>query len=321
MRKARTVARAKAQPFTELSAREQARRRGEAFVKSAIVAVVLASAAAVGAHAATHPAPAADNRPVAPFKIADNLYYVGAADISSFLIATPAGLIVIDGGYAETAPQILANIRTLGFDPKQVKILLNSHAHYDHAEGLAALKRATGARLLASRADAPRLEDGGRGDPAGVGDFEPVKVDGLLKDGQVVELGGVKLTARLTPGHTRGCTSWQIPVRVDGRVRQALSVCSTTVHPLYRLTGPKATYVGQMKDYETTFAKLRVLPCDIFLGAHGNIFNLAAKRGAMRPDAPNPFLDEAGCRAYVDASEKAYRARLAAERAEAEPPR
>ncbi|MEO6340617.1 MAG: subclass B3 metallo-beta-lactamase, partial [Caulobacteraceae bacterium] len=238
----------------------------------------------------------------------------------SYLIATPAGLIVIDGGFAETAPQILANIRTLGFDPKKVKILLNSHAHYDHAGGLKALKQATGAKLLASRADAPLLEDGGKSDPGGVGEFTPVKVDGLLSDGQVVELGGVKLTARLTPGHTRGCTSWSIPVRVDGRLRQALSICSLTVHPLYRLTG-KPTYVGQARDYEMSFAKIRSLPCDIFLAAHSGIFNITAKRAAMRPGATNPFLDEAGCRAYVTTAEKDYRARLAAEKAEAKPPR
>ena len=287
-------------------------------MRFAVAAIALAAATSVHA-AAVAPPPGADNAPVAPFRIADNLYYVGAADISSYLIATSAGLIVIDGGYPETASQILANIKTLGFDPKQVKILLNSHAHYDHAGGLAALKQATGARLLASRADAPRLEDGGRGDPAQVGPFPPVKVDGFVADGQAVELGGVKLIPRLTPGHTPGCTSWSIPVQVDGRLRQALSICSVTVHPLYRLTG-SPTYVGQARDYEASFAKLRSLPCDVFLAAHGLVFNLTAKRVAIKAGGPNPFLDEAGCRAYVTVAEKAYRDRLAAERAAARAP-
>jgi metallo-beta-lactamase class B len=280
-------------------------------MKAVLIAAGLAALAATGALAAD----ADDNAPVKPFKIADNLYYVGASDITSYLIATPAGLIVIDGGYDRTAPQILANIRTLGFDPKQVKILLNSHAHLDHAGGLAQLKRETGARLLASRADAPMLEDGGKTDPGGVPPFPPVKVDGFVADGQVVELGGVKLTARLTPGHTRGCTSWTLPVQVEGRTRQALSICSVSVLPMYRLTGAKATYPGIADDYAKSFAKLKALPCDVFLGSHGRFFDLTGKRAKLAAGGANPFVDPAGCRAFIVAGEKTYLDRLAAERA------
>jgi metallo-beta-lactamase class B len=280
-------------------------------MKAMLIAAGFAALSVTGALAAG----ADDNAPVAPFKIADNLYYVGASDVTSYLIATPAGLIVIDGGYDRTAPQILANIRTLGFDPRQVKILLNSHAHLDHAGGLAQLKKETGARLLASRADAPLLQDGGRSDPGNLPPFPAVKVDGFVVDNQAVELGGVKLTPRLTPGHTRGCTSWSMPLRVDGRVRQGLFICSVSILGNYRLTGPKPTYEGIDRDFSASFAKLKALPCEVFLGAHGGYFDLAGKRAKLKAGSPNPFVDPAGCRAFIAAGEKAYLARLAAERA------
>ena len=150
------------------------------------------------------------NQPVQPFRIADNLYYVGASDIASYLITTPAGHILIDGGFVETAPQIEANVATLGFKVTDIEILLNSHAHFDHAGGLALLKVKSGAKLFASAADAVLLESGGKGDFR-FGDgglFPAVAVERRLADGDKVALGDAELTARLTPGHTRGATTW-----------------------------------------------------------------------------------------------------------------
>lgn len=170
------------------------------------------------------------NLPVHPFRIAGNLYYVGTADLASYLIVDPAGMMLLDGGLEASAPQILANIRALGFDAKRVKYLLNSQAHSDHAGALAALKEATGAELLASPADAALLERGGAGDPQWGDDnlYPQVKVDGRLRDGAAVTVGAAKMTAYFTPGHTPGCTSWTLPLRVDGKRMQALFICGAS---------------------------------------------------------------------------------------------
>lgn len=253
------------------------------------------------------------NAPAEPFRIAGNLYYVGTADLASYLIVDPEGMILLDGGLEASAPQILDNIRTLGFDPRRVKYLLNSQAHYDHAGGLLALKKATGARLLASAADADLLERGGAGDFQW-GDrltYPKVSVDGRLKDGAQVKLGAIRMTAHLTPGHTRGCTSWTLPVEVDGRTRQALFICGASA-PGYRLAGNPA-YPGIMEDFRRSFATWRKLPCDLFLGAHASYFGMAEKRARMAPGKPNPFVDPAGCRTFLDGAERRIRAQAAKE--------
>lgn len=264
------------------------------------------------------------NEAQAPFRIGEGLYYVGATDIAAYLVVTRAGLIVIDGGYAGTAPQILANIRALGFDPRQVKILLNTHGHLDHAGGLAALKAATGAKVYASALDAPLLERGGRGDFA-FGDrltFPPVHVDHIVADNEQVNLGGTILTARLTPGHTRGCTTWTFPVRVAGQLRQALVLCSLSVLPGYRLAGPSPSYPGIAEDFTRTYARLRALPCEVFLGSHGGFFGLQAKRRALVAGNLSAFVDPAGCRAFFTGAETRFRATLQRQQAEAaRPPR
>lgn len=287
-------------------------------VLGAAVAILAAAASLFGHRAALAAISYAKGwaEPMAPFRIADDLYYVGSKDLTAYLIKTRDGLILLDGGVPENADAELANIRTLGFDPRQVRILLNSHAHFDHAGVLAQIKRETGAKLYASVQDAPVLEAGGRGDFL-FGDaatFPAVKVDRRLRDGETVSLGGVTLTAHVTAGHTRGCTSWSWPVKVDGVVRQALSICSVTVLSQMRLTGPKASYPGIADDFRRTFATLHALPCDLFLSSHGGFIDLAGKRARMTPGAPNPFVDPAGCRAYLDKGEAIYRQRLASER-------
>ena len=282
-----------------------------------IALVMLMPAAAVSAVRDLSPVEAKWNEPVKPFRIADRLYYVGARDVTSFLSDTGAGLIVLDGGFEATAPQILANIRTLGFDPKDIKYLLSSQAHYDHVGGLAEIKRASGAKMIASREDGWLLERGGFGDFQFQDQllFPPVKVDRYVRDGERLKLGDVTLVAHLTPGHTKGCTTWSMSVTDKGRTYAVQFNCSMTV-PGYKLLSTPA-YPTMVADYEATFAKLKTLPCDIPLAAHGVFFNLNAKRAALASGAPtNPFIDPAGCRTQLEQSEAAFRKQLTQEKAE-----
>ena len=193
-----------------------------------------------------------------------------------------------------------------------MKILLSSHAHYDHAGGLAELKRATGATFYASAGDAPVLESGGHGDPSFVHavTFPPVKPDRLLRDGSGVMLGGMALTAHVTAGHTKGCTTWTTMVNDGGKSYHVVFVCSTSVLPGIKLLGNQS-YPKIASDYENTFRILHSLPCDVFLASHGSFFDLTDKRNALlRGRKPNPFIDPAGYRAYVDRSEAVFRAEL-----------
>jgi metallo-beta-lactamase class B len=259
------------------------------------------------------------NAPVAPFRIADGLYYVGTADLASYLFVDREGMILLDGGLEESAPLILENIRTLGFDPKRVRYLINSQAHFDHAGGLKALKDATRAELLASAADAELLENGGAGDFHQWEDdasYPPVRVDGWVRDGAKLTLGAITLTAHLTPGHTRGCTSWTMPVRVDGKRRNALFICGASA-PGYKLVN-NAAYPWIMDDFRRSFATWRKLPCDLFLGAHASYFGMAEKRGRMAAGRPNPFVDPQGCRAFLDKAERRIAEQAAKETKNAE---
>lgn len=257
-------------------------------------------------------ASAAAAQQVEPFRIINNLFYVGAADSASYLIATPKGYILIDGGFAETAPMIRANIEKLGFHVDSVRILLNTHAHYDHAGGFAALKTWTGATLIASERDAPLLARGGKGDPQ-FGDafpFPAVTPDRLLRDGDRVALGGSILTAHLTPGHTAGCTTWTMVIREKGKMYNMVIVGSPTVPQQYKLVG-NDKYPEIVSDYRRTFATLKALPCDIFLGAHGSYFDLIGKAARLaRREKPNPFIDAEGYRKFVAAAEQAFEEEL-----------
>lgn len=255
------------------------------------------------------------NRPVEPYRVVGNVYYVGASNVSSFLITTPAGHVLLDSGFAETVPLIRRNVERLGFRMGDIKILINSHAHYDHAGGLALLKEETGARLFASEADAPLLAAGGRGDFA-FGDrfaFAPVKADRLLRDGERVRLGGVTLTARLTPGHTKGCTTWTMRAREGRRRYDVVFVGSTTV-PGYKLLGTPQ-YPDMVADYERTFRLMKRLPCDVFLASHGNFYEMLEKAERLaRGGRVNPFVDPGGYRRFLAQTERAFREQLARER-------
>jgi metallo-beta-lactamase class B len=277
----------------------------------ALLCTLIVSLPAVAQYA---PANAKWNQPVPPFRIADNLYYVGAEGVASYLITTPAGDILIDTGFRETVPLVEASIRKLGFRVSEVRILLISHGHFDHAGGVAAMKAATHARLLVSPAEAPLLEHGGKGDFA-FGDkylYPLVTPDGLLKDGQPVRLGGVALTPHFTPGHTKGCTTWTMTVHDRGQLRHVVFACSLSTPDYQVVKNPK--YPTIQNDLATSFATMRALPCDIFLAAHPWEFELDRKRAALAADpkaAQNPFVDPAGYRAYIDRAEAALQERVA----------
>lgn len=267
----------------------------------------------VAVHAQSNASARAEwNRPVEPFRIIGDIYYVGVSEVASYLITTPQGHILLDGGFAETPPIIEKNITELGFRVHDVKYLLNSHAHYDHCGGLAELKRISGARMVASRADAEVLESG-RQRNYSIPDslFPAVKVDRLIDDGEKVHLGGVTLTAILTPGHTKGCTTWTMPVEDAGKTYHVVFYCSTSV-PGYPLVG-NTRYPQIVSDYERSFARLRQLPCDVFLGPHGSFFHLMEKCAQLAKGGPNPFVDPSELRKYVDQSEAEFQRELKAQ--------
>ena len=236
--------------------------------------------------------------PFPAFKIAGNLYYVGTADLAVYLINTPQGNILINSDFPEDVPLIRKSIEQLGFKYSDTKILLISHAHGDHDAATGLIRKETGARLMIMDADVPEEESTARGRPG-------AHVDRVLHDGDVVELGGSKLTARLTPGHTKGCTTWTMQVEQGGRKLNAVIIGSPNVNAGYILVGNK-NYPQIAEDYVKTFKVLKSLPCDLFLGAHGAYFGLKAKYEKMKNGGPNPFIDPAGYKAYVAERESTF---------------
>jgi len=252
------------------------------------------------------------NRPVEPFRVVGNVYYVGVANVTSILIATPEGHILLDGGFPESAPPIAAAIAKLGFRIEDVKVLLSSHAHADHAGGLAELKRLSGARLYAGAADVPSLAAGGKGDFRW-GDslpFPPVVADVAVEDGATVELGGVTLVAHHTPGHTRGNLTWTLRVQDGGRMLDVVIAGSMSA-PGYKLAGAGESYPGIAADFAKSLAMLKALPCDVYLTLHGHEFGLNAKRERLAAGAmENPFADPAGYRDWLARAETALVAQM-----------
>lgn len=290
----------------------RARRCGAGAILFALCGVL----ATVGAHAQAEREMTQReiwNQPTPPFHLIGNIYYVGTNGLASFLIATPEGNVLLDGALEESAPQIEKNIRTLGFKLSDIKYLLNSHAHMDHSGGLAQLKQDTGAILIASEGDKSALEGGFYlgSEQNHTLDAPPVKVDRTVSDGQTLAIGGTRLTANLTPGHTRGCTSWSMPVMDAGRTLQVLFFCSSSV-AYNRLVGPPQ-YSGIVADYETTFRKARTLKVDVFLAAHTEFFDMQAKRARLNQGGVNPFIDPAAFGAFIDRSEADFHKQLAAQ--------
>lgn len=252
--------------------------------------------------------------PVAPFKLIGSrdqgVYYVGTKGLGMFFIPTEEGHIVIDGGMPGQGQYIADAIRTLGYDPADVKILLNSHAHLDHSGGLAELKALTGARLLASEGDRSALEGGfylGSEEKTYM-NAPPVKVDKIIEDGETVTLGHAALTAHLTPGHTRGCTSWTMDVEQGGKNYQTLFFCSASV-AANRLIGPPQ-YEGIVADYRKTFARTRDWKPDIFLSNHPQFFGMAAKQEKLAAGDPLAFVDASEFPTFIAKMEQAFVAEL-----------
>jgi metallo-beta-lactamase class B len=256
--------------------------------------------------------------PFPPFRIAGNLYYVGSKDLASYLITTPQGNILINSDL-ETSPQLIqASIEKLGLKVSDVRILLISHAHWDHDGGSAAIKALTGATYMVMDGDVSVVESGGKTDfqygntPASL--YPPTKVDRVLHDGDEVKLGGTTLVAHLTPGHTKGCTTWTMKVAEAGKSYDVVIIGSPNVNDGYKLVG-NPSYPRIASDYERTFQVLKSLPVDIFLGAHGSYFDLLTKYPRLKEGAANPFIDPAGYRSYVADRERAYRTELAKQKA------
>jgi metallo-beta-lactamase class B len=265
--------------------------------------------------------------PVAPFRIADNLYYVGSRDLSSYLVTTPAGNILINANLPSSPPQIRASVERLGFRWSDTKILLNGQAHSDHIGGAAHVLRETHAKNMVMEGDADVVSSGGRTDFAagtpGIVQYPPAHVDRVLHDGDTVSLGGMTLTAHKTGGHTRGCTTWTFRVHIPSdpasKLRDVVIIGGFSVLSQYRLT-PTGTlpayYPGIAQDYARTFATLRALPCDLFLADHGSHFDLKEKLARLPKEGATVWLDPDGYKRTVLEYQKDFEDELAKQRHE-----
>ena len=274
-----------------------------------ILALLLASSALAQSPDWTEPFPA--------FHVAGNLYYVGSKGLANYLITTPQGNILINSDLESNLPMIKASIEKLGFKFEDTKVLLISHAHWDHDAGSAKIKEMTGASYMVMDADVPVVESGGKADFQ-YGDnpnylYPPTKVDRVLHDGDEVRLGGAVLVAHLTPGHTKGCTTWTMKVTEGGKTYNVVIIGSPNANPGYKLIDNK-NYPQIAEDYERMWSVLKALPCDIFLGAHGSYFGLEQKYPLVKEGGANPFLDPAGYKQFVAQKEQEFRAELEKQR-------
>lgn len=248
-------------------------------------------------------------RPMQPFRIAGNLYYVGSEDLASFLIVTPQGDILINANLESSPALIRKSIEQLGFRYGDIKVLLIGQGHFDHAAGIAQIKRETGAKYEVMDGDVAAAESGGRKDFYFAHSprywFPPAHVDRVLHDGETVSLGGTVLTAHKTAGHTRGTTTWTMDVNEGGRTQHVVIIGGTSMLDGYRLVG-KQSYPGIDEDFRQEFATLASLPCDIFLGAHGSYFGSKEKYARWTAGDKNAFVDPAGYQAYVADRKQAF---------------
>lgn len=254
------------------------------------------------------------NKPTAPFKIIGNVYYVGTAELSVYFIDTPKGAILIEGGLPESVPQIEKNIETLGFKPKDIKLLLVTHAHFDHVGGMAALKKDTGGAVVAMAQDKPFLETGHISfGPSKDVPFAPLTIDRIVHDGETVQLGGVTLTANLTAGHTPGCTTWTMPVAENGTKYEVMFAGSTSVagNPL----AGNSAYPQIADDYHRAFVKLRTMKADVLLTEHQQLSDEVGKAARAKAVGSNPFVDSGALQRTVAESESDFEKQLAMQQA------
>ncbi|HEX5489044.1 MAG TPA: subclass B3 metallo-beta-lactamase [Rhodanobacteraceae bacterium] len=255
--------------------------------------------------------------PQKPFRIYGNTWYVGPHGLGVFLVTAPTGDVLIDGGVPGEAPLIESNIRSLGIDLHDIRWILNSHAHSDHAGGIAELVRDTGAKVIASAADAPLLERGGRDDPE-YGDrfpFPPVHVARTATDGGHLHLGDLVLTAHATPGHTRGNTTWTWTSCQGTRCLHMVDVGSLSA-PGFRLVGNHRN-PNVVADFEHSFGVVAALPCDVPLAPHPDMVDFWARVAKRERGDAQAMLDPTGCRSYSELARKSFEAQLAKQRADA----
>jgi metallo-beta-lactamase class B len=255
---------------------------------------------------------------IAPFQIADNLYYVGSQDLASYLVVTSEGNILINANLDTSPPQIRASVEKLGFRWNEIKILLNSQAHSDHMGGAAQVIRETHAKNMVMDGDVSVVESGGRTDflspSPNIVLYAPAHVDRALHDGDTVKLGNVTLKARKTAGHTRGCTTWTMQAHLAGKpagvLRNIVIVGGTGFWSEYHFVvthGHPVSYPGIAEDFQHTFAVLHALPCDVFLGAHGGYFDLLTKLPQYSQKGPRVFIDPDGYKQFVEESEQTFK--------------
>ena len=257
-------------------------------------------------------------KPFPPFKMIGNVYWVGSYDLSTYLITTPEGHILINTGIGDTAQKIKASVEQLGFKMSDVKILTATHGHYDHVAGIADLKRMTGATVVISEPDKPLLETGGKADFR-FGDtpsarFEPVKVDRTFKDLETISLGGTTLTAHLNAGHTKGATSFTLDVRDAGKTYRVIIANMGSINPGVTVTGMPA-YPGILQDYARTFMSQKEMQIDVWLASHASQFRMHDKYKPGDAYNPDRFVDPAGFLASVRQLEKTYLDQVAKEKA------
>ncbi len=240
------------------------------------------------------------DEPFPPYKVIGNVYYVGTKGLANFLITTPDGNILINSDFERNVPTIRASVEKLGFSFRDTKILLGSHAHGDHMAGDAMVKELTGALVMAMAEDVPALEKMRPGN-------KPHPIDRVLHDGDRVTLGSTTLVAHLTPGHTKGCTTWTMKVQDSGKTYDVVIVGSVNVNQGYMLVGNKY-YPEIADDFARTFKILQSLPVDVFLGAHGDYYGMEDKYARMKTGGPNPFIDPDGYHAYLSERQRAFEA-------------
>lgn len=251
------------------------------------------------------------NQPIEPVRIINNIYYVGTNGVSSFLIVTRDGHILLDSGFNQSVPLIRRNIGAVGFRYEDIRVLLSSHAHFDHVAGHALIQQQTGAQIMASEHDAEVIARGG--DELWEG-WRASRVDRLIRDGDQVTLGDVAMTAHLTPGHTKGCTSWTMDTVEGARKYRVIFVGGYGINPGVRLVG-NTEYPDIADDYARTFRVLNSLQPDVFLAQHPDIFDYDNKRRRVGAEnGKNPFIDPAGYRERVREGENAYLDQLRRER-------
>jgi metallo-beta-lactamase class B len=251
-----------------------------------------------------------------PHHVIGNIHYVGSSDLAQFLITTPQGHVLLDSGFEDSVPRLRDHIHALGFRFEDIALVLSSHAHIDHVQAHALVRNLTHAQVVASALDAPFIASGGQGESVFDGTYawRPCPVDRRIGDGERVELGDTTLTARITPGHTKGATTWTMQVASGSRKLDVVFFPSANVNRGVRLVG-NPRYPNIASDFEHSFAIWKALPCDVFLGAHGDFYDMRAKYDRLDAhDGENPFIDPAGYRRAIADAEQRFRAQLASER-------